>query len=802
MELLEGETLKKRIGGKPVPVDTLLDWAIQITDGLGAAHARDIVHRDLKPANLFITRGGQAKILDFGLAKLHSERKTAPAGVSDNTMTAVQTDPGSMMGTPAYMSPEQARGDELDRRTDLFSLGVVLYEMATGKLPFEGPSTAAIIASLLRDSPLPAGQLNGELPDELGRIIMKALEKDLDTRYQTAADVRGDLKRVRRDLSSGQLSTTTLSDPSIPAPVARKGRRVGWLIAGLAGILITAIATILFAPSVPPPRILSTTQITDDRLAKSAPFLSDGSRLYFNTGSYLAPQPYQVSSNGGPSILVPARLKNAWVLDISPDRAELLLGSFGRDPYAFNEVTLWVSPVLGGSPRRVSDLVVEDAAWSSDGETLAFSKGRALYVARSDGTKIRKLCTAPGVPFYPRWSPDGRKIRFSVEPGESSQWNRDISEVVSSRLWEISTNGTNARPVFPDWHGAQCCGAWTADGKYFVFEAANKGKTNIWAVREKVSLFESSSDKPVQLTTGPMDTYGPTPSADGKRLFVGGRQLRIEVVRYDSTSKSFLPFLAGTSAEGLDFSRDRKWVAYISYPDGTLWRSTVTGEQRLQLSAPPMQASLPRWSPDGKRIAFMAAEGGEPPKIFTVPADGGTPERLMSGNETGYDPTWAPDGNSIAFGGYPIRLAAGKVSIELLNLTTHQVSVVPGSEGLWSPRWSPNGRYIAALSTDTKTLLLFDLQSRRWTTLATANFGYPAWSRDSQYIYFDTLGEGAAFSRIRIRDRKVEQIVSLQNLPRKVGAFGPWSGLAPDDSPLIARDASFDQIYALDWDAP
>jgi Tol biopolymer transport system component len=198
----------------------------------------------------------------------------------------------------------------------------------------------------------------------------------------------------------------------------------------------------------------------------------------------------------------------------------------------------------------------------------------------------------------------------------------------------------------------------------------------------------------------------------------------------------------------------------------------------------------------------MASEPGRPPKIFIVPADGNTPARLISGDGTGYDPTWAPDGNAIAFGGYPIRFAATKVSIELLNLRTHQISIVPGSEGLWSPRWSPDGRYIAALSSDTKTLFLFDFQSQRWTELGKANFGYPTWSRDSEYIYFDALGENAAFCRVRIRDRKVEQIVSLTNLTRRVGAFGPWSGLGPDDAPLVAHDASFDQIYALDWEAP
>jgi len=319
--------------------------------------------------------------------------------------------------------------------------------------------------------------------------------------------------------------------------------------------------------------------------------------------------------------------------------------------------------------------------------------------------------------------------------------------------------------------------------------------------REKINFFQMGSGKPSQLTNGPMNTYGPVASPDGERLFVAGVQPRIEIVRYDMESKTFVPFLTGTSAEGLDFSRDGKWVAYVSYPEGTLWRSRPNGEQRLQLTAPPMRANLPRWSPDAKQIAFMSYKPGQPQQICIVPADGGAPEQVTNGDNSSYDPTWSADGKRIAFGRSRLQTLA-KLDIEVLNLTTHQLSVLPHSDGLWSSRWSPDGRYIAALSSDTRTLLLFDFASQRWMELAKADFGYPSWSPDSEYIYFDSLGKDSAFFRVRIRDRTMERIVSLTGLQRKMGAFGPWAGLAPDASPLLTRDAGFDEIYALEWGSP
>lgn len=776
MELLEGETLKKRIGSDLIPVDTLLDWAIQITQGLEAAHARGIAHRDLKPANLFITKIGQIKILDFGVVKLLFPRKPVATG-SGNTMTVVGTDPGSPMGTPAYMSPEQARGDEVDVRTDLFSLGVVLYEMATGNLPFQGSSTATVIASLLRDTPRRPRDFNQTLPVELDRVITRALEKDPETRYQTAADLRSDLRRVKREIGFG--ATEEPLSSSFEIPVRNRRTTVLWLLAAITVIIWSTAAIFGLARPLPPPRVLSTTQITSDHRPKSAPFLTDGSRLYFNTGNNIAPQPYEVSVEGGESVPVPLQLPNAWLLDISRDRSQILAGSFGQNPYSFNVVTLWTAPVLGGSPRRIDDLVVGDASWSPDGQELVFTREgeKELDIARSDGTGIRKLITVQGIPSSPRWSPDERTIRFTVRT--TYRWSTVGNEPLSSTVWEISTNGSHLHAMFPDRRDSQCCGNWTRDGKYFVFQATSNGVTTIWASREKRRWFERVSHQPVQLTTGPTSTYGPTPSLDGKRLFVAGSQPRIELIRYDMKSEQFVPFFSRTSAEGLDFSKDGKWVTYASYPEQTLWRSTVNGEERLQLTVPPLRANLPRWSPDGTRIAFMGFYPGQREKIFLIRADGGELQQLTSG-ENNSDPTWSPDGNSLAFGGYPLNAvqASKQMAVQVLDLTTRRVSTLPGSEGFWSPRWSPDGHYVAALSTDTQTLLFFDFRTSKWTDLARANFGYPSWSRDSQYIYFDTIGEDAAIFRVRIRDRKVERIVSLKKRSTEGRLFGSldWPG--------------------------
>jgi Tol biopolymer transport system component/tRNA A-37 threonylcarbamoyl transferase component Bud32 len=803
MQLLEGQTLKHRISTKPFKVDELLELGIQLADALDAAHAKSIVHRDIKPANIFVTERGQAKILDFGLAKLsprHSPVGEAVDAMAMPTMGAAEehlTSPGTAMGTVAYMSPEQALGKELDARADLFSLGVVLYEMATGRQAFPGSTAAAVFDGILHKAPTSPVQLNAELPVKFEEIINKALEKNRELRYQSAAELRADLKRLKRDTDSGRTgATAALLGAVEELRETRPPRR--WrtwaAISGGALIAITAILGYLLTRPLPPPRVLRTVQLTNTNRPKSA-VVTDGTRLYFLDNQL---GPAQTSATGGETVPIPTSLLLGdlgwrYLYDISPDGSQLLLPTFLNE--STPEAPLWTLPVLGGSPRRLGNLEGHSAAWSPDGKRIAYSKGNEIFLAKSDGSEPRRLLITAGMSGDLRWSPDGTILRFTLNDPQTN--NRS--------LWQASTDGSNLHPLLPGWNNPpnECCGNWTPDGRYFVFQAVREGTANVWARREDGGLFRSTRHEPVQLTTGPMNTGEPVPSRDGKRLFVQGWQPRAELVRYDAKSGQFAPYLSGISAMGLDFSRDKEWVAYNDFADGTMWRSKVDGTQKLQLTFPPMQAYLPRWSPDGKQIAFFGHPPGEPSQIYVIPAAGGSPELIYRRGTNLADPNWSPDGNSLIFGENALSNQGSAVYV--LDMKTRNASKLPGSDGLFSPRWSPKGRYVVAITLDSLKFMLFDFTTQKWTELANAKgfLGYPNWSRDGHYLYFHgILEKEEGYFRVQISDRKLERILRLKGFQEAVGPFGNWSGLAPDESPLFVRDASIQEVYALDWETP
>jgi Tol biopolymer transport system component len=507
---------------------------------------------------------------------------------------------------------------------------------------------------------------------------------------------------------------------------------------------------------------------------------TDGARLYFNEFTSAGLGVAQVSSSGGEVARVPVPATTTALLAVSPDGATLLvadmLGTRFKGP-------LWAVPVLGGSPRRLGEAVGQAAAWSPDGQKIAYANGSDLFLANSDGTEPRKLVTAPDQASDPAWSPDGTVIRFSVG-GPSS-------------LWQVSINGTSLHPLFPAWHTPpdECCGRWTPDGKYFLFQSQG----NIWALAEKGHLFGKADPQPSELTSGPMSFFSPLPSKDGKKLFVVGALAHGELARYDAQSAEFVPFLSGISADSVSSSRDGQRVAYVSFPEGTLWTSKLDGSQRLQLSYPPLYSMLPSWSPDGKQIVFFASSPSQKSRLYTVSTEGGTPREMMPEDpQEEWDPTWSPDGTRIVFAG---PQSDPNTTIRILDVKSHQISLLPGSKGLYSPRWSPDGRYVVALPVDSHSLMLFDFAAQRWEEIAKITAGFPIWSKTGDSVYFLHWEDQPSVMRVRISDRKVERVADLKDF-RQTGHFGIWLGMAPDDSPLLLRDTGTQEIYALDWQAP
>ena len=557
---------------------------------------------------------------------------------------------------------------------------------------------------------------------------------------------------------------------------------------GLA-LLIVLVTTVWLARPLPEPRILKYDQITTDGREKGDELATDGARVYFTeqtlTGWVIA----QVSASGGDPVPIASTPEDSEIADISPNHRDLLLVE-GKE---FGQGTLKLVPLLSGEPHRLGNQRAYSAAWSPDARTLAYTTEGGVYLCDPDGSNSRQIVSMPGQLMGVHWSPSASKLCFTR------------SEPSGDSLWEVNRDGKGLISLYPGllsglggWYGL-----WTPDGKYLIADSLCGGHSMPSAVKLSSGPFDRHSGQPACLGFAPLDLGVSAISPDGGRLFAFGYGAKHpQMEEYDAHAGEFKPFLPNVSADYADFSRDGQRIAYVTGEKEltggeSLYISQIDGSHKVQITNPPLLAQLPRWSPNGKWIAFMGKDPGQPWRVRIVSVDGGPYAPVTTANDEEGAPTWSPDSTQVAFGGMalPREKTTGKLVIHIFDLRTRRLSDVPGSEGLWTARWSPDGRYIAALTQDSQNLMLFDFRTARWAKLATlAQIPDVVWSRHEEALYFNgepTSGDSAIF-RVKIPGGQFERVASLKGRTDR-----GWLGLAPDDSPLIARYVGAQEIYSL-----